>query len=211
VTDFDLDRLGSLWRTEPEPAEIGELKRSADRARRKARWLTVLDYALALVTTGAVILILAVNPRAEALLVGGAAVLVMITSLVRRRRLRRIELQSLIGDTESMLESAIARVEATAKRARSGLMVIGPSIFLGLLFAFIVDRGGGGAALPTLEAEAWRGLVVRGLLIFIIVATVTQLVLSIRRSRMELTRLIQLREAYRLEHEGAPIEPPSGQ
>jgi hypothetical protein len=208
VSDFDLDRLGSLWRTEPEAEEMRELKRSADLARRKARWLMILDYALAGVTIGAVLLILAVNPKPEALLVGGAAVFVMITSLLRRRRLRRFELQGLVGDTESMLESSIVRIEATVKRAKSGLMVIGPSIFLGLLFGFIVDKGGGGAALPTIEGDAWRGVVVRGLFIFIVVATIAQLVLSIRRSRAELNRLIRLREAFRQEHEGSRPDSP---
>lgn len=201
MNDFDLERLGSLWRTEPAAEEMRALKRSADLARRKARWLTILDYALAAVTIGAVLLILAVNPRPEALLVGGAAVLVMVTSLLRRRRLRQFELQGLVGDTESMLESSIVRIDATVKRAKSGLMVIGPSIVLGLLFAFIVDRGGGGAALPSIEGGAWRGLVVRGLFIFIVVVTVVQLVLSIRRSRAELNRLVQMREAFRQEHE----------
>lgn len=208
MNDFDLDRLGSLWRTEPAAEEMRKLKRSADLAKRKALWLTILDYTLAVVTIGAVLLILTVNPKFEAVLVGGAAVFVMITSLLRRRRLRRIELQGLVGDTESMLESSIVRLESTVKRAKSGLMVIGPSIFLGLLFGFIVDKGGGGAALPTIEGEAWRGVVVRGLVIFIVVATITQLVLSIRRSRAEIDRLTQLRDAFRLEHEGKSPEPP---
>ena len=83
-------------------------------------------------------------------------------------------------------------------------MVIGPSILLGVLFGFIVDKGGGGAALPNLEGGAWRGPVVTGLLIFIIGVTIIQLVLSVRRSRAELDRLFQLREAYRLEHEATP-------
>jgi hypothetical protein len=204
VNDFDLDRLGSLWRTEPEAGEIRELKRSADLARRKAYWTSLLDYGLASIAVGTVLLILGFNPKLEAVLVGGTAVVVAIMSLTGRKRARRIELQSLAGDTESMLETSIAAVEARLRRSKSGLMVIGPSILLGVLFGFIVDKGGGGATLPTLEGEAWRGLVVRGLLIFIIAVTVIQLILSVRRSRAELYRLFQLREAYRLEHEASP-------
>jgi hypothetical protein len=205
VNEFDLDRLGSLWRTEPGAEELRELRRSAESARRRAYWTSLLDYGLAGVAVGTVLLILAFNPKFEAIMVGAAAVVVAIISLTGRKRARRIELQSLAGDTESMLESSIARVETNLKRSKSGLMVIGPSILLGVLFGFIVDKGGGGAALPTLEADAWRGLVVRGLLIFIIGATIIQLILSVRRSRAELDRLFQLREAYRLEHEATPL------
>jgi hypothetical protein len=166
----------------------------------------LLDYGLAAIAVGIVLLIIGFNPKLEAVLVGTAAVVVAVMSLTGRKRARRIELESLAGDTESMLESSIARVEARLKRSKSGLMVIGPSILLGILFGFIVDQGGGGAALPTIEGEAWRGLVVRGLFIFIVVVTVVQLVLAVRRGRAELDRLIQLREAYRLEHEGTRPE-----
>jgi hypothetical protein len=204
VNEFDLDRLGSLWRTEPGAEELSKLRRSAESARRRAYWTSLLDYGLAAIAVSTVLMILAFNPNFEAILVGAAAVVVAIMSLTGRKRARRIELQSLAGDTESMLETSIAAVETRLKRSKSGLMVLGPSILLGVLFGFIVDKGGGGAALPTLEGEAWRGMVVRGLLIFIIGLTTIQLILSVRRSRAELDRLFQLQEAYRLEHEATP-------
>ena len=199
MTDFDLERLGSLWRTEPEPEGIRELQKSARAASRRARRALVLDFILTGIAVGTVLFILAVNPNVPALIVGGLAVGVAIRGQLRQRRLRRIELQELTGDTESMINGSIARVEATLKRASSGLIVLGPAVLLGLLFGFIVERGGD--ALQIFDPGSWRAIVATILAVFIVLVTLAQLAVTLRRGRRELNRLLELRQAYRLERE----------
>ena len=43
MTDFDLDRLGELWRQDPEPAEIERMRQSAAAISRRARRAQLAD------------------------------------------------------------------------------------------------------------------------------------------------------------------------
>ena len=45
MTDFDLDRLGDVWRQQPDPAEMERLQRSAAAVSRRARWAQLVDIA----------------------------------------------------------------------------------------------------------------------------------------------------------------------
>ena len=91
MIDFDLDRLGDVWRQRPDPAELEHLKRSADAVRRRARWAQLIDIVAALVVAAVVLLLVLSNPKADTLLVGGAAILMLLGTQVRSRRLRQRE------------------------------------------------------------------------------------------------------------------------
>ena len=43
MSDFDLDRLGDVWRQQPDPAEMERLQKSAAAVARRARRAQVVD------------------------------------------------------------------------------------------------------------------------------------------------------------------------
>ena len=43
MSDFDLDRLGDVWRQQPDPAEMERLQRTAIAVARRARLSAILD------------------------------------------------------------------------------------------------------------------------------------------------------------------------
>ena len=88
MIDFDLDRLGDVWRQRPDPAELEALKRSAEIVRRRARWAQLIDIVAAVVVAAVVLLLVLSNPKVDTLLVGGAAILMLLGTQVRSRRLR---------------------------------------------------------------------------------------------------------------------------
>lgn len=196
MTDAEFEDLGKLWRKEPSEEEMRELQRSARAVSRRARFAEALDWVLATVAICGAVAIVLYNPEPITIMAAGAAIVLSVIGQRRQLQLRVSEVQSLTGDTASMIERSILRVQATIKRARSGLVVLGPATLLGVFFGFVVDRGGGGQLLPQL-----RGTIALSIAIFIILATMAHLFYTVRRSRMELKRLILLREAYRLENE----------
>jgi hypothetical protein len=204
MRDFDLDRLGDLWREEPEPAEIAALQRSARRARGRARLAAGIDAFVAVLLAGAVIAIVAISPQPRTLLLGGAAILVLLMGHIRKRRYREIELQALSTDSSAMLDQSIARIEARRNRTRLGLLAIGPATLLGILFAGAADEGTSGElfqriwADPELRRAVFVGAVVA------LGAAVLQMAATWRRSGRELTRLRELRAAYRKEEDPQP-------
>ena len=201
MTDFDLDRLGEVWRARPDAAEMAALQRSAEIMRRRARLSQIAEAALAVIVSGVVLSLALSNPRFESLLAGGAAILLMLGSSLRQRQLRRLELRSLGGTTEDMLQQSIARAEATLKRNRLSLISAVPGLFVGYLFAAALDPDGqwlsvsGGTNLPILApVTLGMTLVVLGILLY-------YLIRQRRDARRELERLVSLREAYRKESE----------
>jgi len=196
MTDLDLERLGDVWRQRPEPKELEEIRRAAEAVRRRARWLQVVDIVAALVVGGVVLWMVLANPKTDTLVVGGAAILILLGSQIRSRRFRQQELRSLTGSAEQMLDQSIERVRASLKRARSGLIVFFPAVFLGLLVGYVAeDRSP--SALRQLIAS-WPGL---GEVIFVVtlaaLAVAFLLVLrNLHKSRRELERLIALRDSY---------------
>ena len=200
MTDLDLERLGDVWREQPDPAELERLRRSAIAVSRRARLQQVLDLAAAMLVAGVVLFLVASSGRLETVLTGAAAILVLLVSQIRQRRLRQMELRSLSGTTEDMLDQSVERVEATLRHNRLSLIAIGPVLGLALLFAATADAGdgpllGGPAGSPLLRA-LWLGLglaLVAGIVLF--------LLLAIRRGRRELERLRAMRNSYRAEAE----------
>ena len=206
MTDLDLERLGDVWRQQPDPAELAELQRTAESVRRRARWAQRFDTIVAVLISVIIALLALRNPQVDTLLVGGGAILLMLTGQWRQRKLRAAELRSLTGSTEDMIEQSIERVTATWKRNRLGLTLAAPGLLIGALVAFTLESSSGGELATRLAA--YRGL--RTLILLIaalaIAATVAQLFRQVGRSRRELERLKSLREAYRQEQERSDVE-----
>ncbi len=201
MSDFDLERLGDVWRHPPGPAEMEQLQRTAAGVSRRARFAQIFDIGAGIVVSGVVILLVLSNPRTETVVMGAAAILVLLISNIRQRRLRQVELRSLTGTTEEMLDQSIERVQATIKRTRFTLAAVGPSLLIGGLFAASAGVWRGGSIFPALNdifllRIAWFGATIAALVGFVIFSA-----LALRHSRRELGRLVAMREAYRHERE----------
>lgn len=201
MTDLDLERLGDVWRQQPDAAEMESLRRSAAAVSRRARLSRVVDIGAALAVATVVILLVLSNPKIGTFLVGAAAILFLLGSNVRLRNFRQIELRSLSGSTEDMLDQSIERVETTLKHNRLSLFAAPPSLLLGLLVASTADREGVGSFLPVLRDIHLSKVLLIGLAVAIFAIAVVVTALGIRRGRRELERLRTMREAYRHEHE----------
>jgi L-asparagine transporter-like permease len=203
TTDFDLDRLGDVWRQQPDPAEMEKLKRSAASVSRRARWAQLFDIAAAVAVAAVVLFIVFAYPQRTTVLMGSAAILVLLYGNIRSRRIRQLELRSLAGTTENMLDQSIERLEATLKHNRITLIAFGPAILVGLLFAASANLSSGHGlvfmirSFPMLRVLLGVGglAAIAGFAIF--------LVLSIRRARRELQRLAAMRDSFRQERESS--------
>lgn len=201
MTDFDLDRLGDLWRAQPDPAEMERLQRSADAAARRARWGHLSDLALAALVSLAVILLVWSNPTVKTGLLGGAAILLMLSSTIRQRQLRKAELGELAGSSEQMLDQSIQRVEATLKRIRFGLVGVGPGFLVGIVIAASSNSGAGNALIARLRDSGPIAALAATAIVAGLIALSLYFLNMVRRNRAELARLTTLREAYRRETE----------
>ena len=201
MTDFDLDRLGDVWRQQPDPAEVERLRRSAAAVARRARLTQVLDIGAAVAVSAAVIVFVASNPRLDTVLIGAAAILVLLFSNIRLRRVRRAELRTLTGSTEDMLDQSIDRVETTLRYRRFTLVGFGPALIVGALVSAQSQRRGLFSLFHGLSPTYHYGLLLAGGLILI--GAVTVMWRGLRRESEELDRLKAMREAYRREQESA--------
>jgi hypothetical protein len=206
MSDLDLERLGDVWRQRPDPAELEELRRTAEAVRRRALWGQVIDLVAALVVAGVVLLLALRNPRIETLLIGGSAVLLLLWSHIRQRRMRQIEIQGLTGNTEEMLDQSIARVEATLRRTRFQLIGFVPAFLLGIAFAYAADAARITEVLARISADPSLRLLILAAAAVSLAGMGFHLVRVLRRGREELHRLTSLREAYREERESSLAE-----
>ena len=197
MSDFDLDRLGDVWRRPPDPAEMERLQRSAAAVNRRARIAQFLDILAGAAASVVVIFLVWTNPRFETFLLGAAAILVLLISNRRVRKLRQVELRSLAGSTEDMLDQSINRLETTLKHKRFSLIATGPALVIGFLLAWAAGVNPGMLVAPGLR------LVWRGTTFAVLAGVVVYLVFAIRRDQRELERLRVMRESYRLERESA--------
>jgi ABC-type dipeptide/oligopeptide/nickel transport system permease component len=132
--------------------------------------------------------------------IGTAAIIVLLVSNIRLRRLRQIELRGLAGTTEAMLDQSIERVESTLRYRRFALVAIVPAIVIGNMVASSAERSLGSwldsvRGIPHFVI-AWAAFwltVLAGMVLFV--------TLSLRRGRRELERLKAMRDAYRQEGE----------
>jgi Flp pilus assembly protein TadB len=199
MSDFDLDRLGDVWRRQPDPAEMEKLQRTAAAVSRHARLAQIVDIGAAVAVAGVVILLVVNNPHLNTFVLGAAAILILLFSVVRQRQLRGVELRSLTGSTEEMLDQSIERVATTRKRNLFGMISMGPGIAIGLLFASAVFPHSGNRFAIMIANSGLHPAVIPAIIIAIILATVVWLIRSIRSSDRELERLRTIRDAYRRE------------
>jgi hypothetical protein len=200
MTDFDLDRLGDVWRQQPDPAEMERLQRTAAAVSRRARISQILDIVAGIAISAVVIFLVWTNPRFETFLMGAAAILVLLGSNIRQRTLRQVELKSLAGTTEDMLDQSIERVGTTLRHNRFTLIALGPTMVVGVLLASAADRAGSMLSLvgdPTVRM-LWLGATV-----IVIAGIFVALFLAVRRGQRELDRLQAMRESYRQERESS--------
>jgi hypothetical protein len=196
MTDFDLDRLGDVWRQQPDAAEMERLQRSAAAVARRARVTQVTDIVAALAVAAVVIFLVASNPKPGTVMIGGAAILILLFSNIRLRKVRRIELGHLTGGTEEMIEQSITRVETTVRHHRVSLIGLVPAVLVGALVAY----GSQGRLLSVSQGWPIRGLLLP-LGIIVVLGAVAFSARAMRRGRRELERLRAMRDAYRRERE----------
>jgi ABC-type multidrug transport system fused ATPase/permease subunit len=209
MTDLDLDRLGDVWREQPDPAELERLQRTAVAVSRRARLAQIVDIIAGIAVATAVILLVLSNPKIQTFLMGGAAILVLLGANVRQRGLRQVELRSLTGGTEEMLDQSIERIETTLKHNRLSLIAIGPCILVGVLVAAIADGPRLGTWIPAFRDASSLRLLWNGLFVAILAAGVVFVLFAIRRGRRELERLRAMRDSYRHERESTASSPES--
>lgn len=202
MSEIDLDRLGDVWRQQPDPAELERLQRTAAAVSRRARLAQIVDVGAALIVGIVVVLLVASSPKTETVAIGTAAILILLVSQIRSRRLRAVELRGLAGTTEAMLDQSIERLEKTLRHQWFGLVGIGPAIVIGNLMASsaespIVSMTDSLVGIPGFRI-AWAAF-----WLTVLVATVLFVALSIRRSRRELGRLKAMRDSYRQEGESS--------
>ena len=196
MTDLDLEHLGDVWRQNPDPAELERLQRTAETVLRRARWSEAVDAVAALVVSGVVLLLVAGNPEIDTMIVGGAAVLVLLAGHIRSRRLRQEELRSLSGSAEQMLDQSVARLKAKIKRTRYQLLCLLPGFGIGIAIAYFADEGAGQQVFNRLLANTREaGLLFVGGLIAV-AAMFLYLLRNLRTERKELDRLTALRRSY---------------
>lgn len=201
MTDLDLDRLGDVWRQQPDKAEMERLQRSAAAVSRRARIAQIVDVGAALAVAVVVVVLVLSNPKIGTFVLGSAAILLLLGSNIRLRKLRQVELRSLSGSTEDMLDQSIERIETTLKHNRLSLIAAVPSLLVGLMVASTADREGVGSLFPVLrDIHLSRALLI-GLAAVVLAVAALVTTLGIRRGRRELERLRTMREAYRHERE----------
>jgi hypothetical protein len=201
MSDFDLDRLGDVWRQQPDPAEMARLQKSAETVARRARRAQVIDVGAAVIVAVVVIFLVASHPRPATMVMGAAAILVLLAGNIRLRRVRQIELKNLTGGTEELLDQSIIRVETTLRHHRFGLLGIIPAFVVGNLVAYAAGRSpfaamGGWSTLRLSWVALGVGLVAAGMVYSW---------RSMQRGKRELERLRAMREAYRHEHESTTM------
>ena len=201
MSDFDLDRLGDVWRLEPNPDELVSLQRSASAVQRRARWRRVFDIVIAIGVAGVILFLVWQNPKQETVAVGAVAILILLYSQYRQRRQREAELKSLTGSAQEMIDQAIARIELTVRHHWTSLFGLGPAFLVAWLFAAAADRGGRIFLFAPFRDTPWFRVIWLGSWVTLIAMIVLYLLFAIRRGRGELARLYTMRDAYRKEEE----------
>jgi hypothetical protein len=203
MTDLDLERLGDVWRQRLDPKELEEIRRAAETVRRRARWLQVIDIVAALLVSGVVLWLVLANPKADTLIVGGGAILILLGSQVRSRRFRQQELRSLNGSAEQMLDQSIERVRASVKRTRSGLILFLPAVLLGLLVGYVVEGRSPSVLRELIASRPGLGNVIYVTSVAVVLITFLLVLRNLRKYRRELERLTALRASYSEDEESA--------
>jgi hypothetical protein len=200
MTDFDLDRLGDVWRQQPDAAEMELLRRSADAVSRRARWSQLFDIATAIFVAVVVIFLVFSNPQRTTVAMGSAAILLLLYSNIRARRIRQLELRSLTGTTENMLDQSIERLEARLKHSYFSLIALGPALVIGVMLAASATISSDEGLLSMVRSSPLLRLLLGPGAMVVIGGMIAYGLLGIRRARRERGRLGAMRESYREEH-----------
>lgn len=203
MTDFDLDRLGDVWRQQPDPAEMEALRRTAEAVAKRARRAQLADAALAIFVSAVVLALALSSPRPATLLIGGAAIALMLYTSIRQRRLRKLELESLGGSAEEMLDQSIDRLRATVKRTRLGMISMVPAFAIGIGFGAALDKDPGAGIIARFGDDPWAPLAAAAILIAVLTGGLIHYYRTFRRDRSELERLTAMRDAFRQERENS--------
>jgi hypothetical protein len=207
MSDLDLDRLGDVWRQQPDPAEMQRLQRTGLAVARRARFGAIVDICAAVAVAGLVVILVLANPRFQTIVMGSAAILVLLGSNIRLRKLRKVELQGLTGTTEEMLDQSIARVETTLRHHKFTLYGAAPTILVTWLGFSAALGPPQRLFLAGLRDLPWFRPVMIGAAIAAVAGLTIYLMISIRRGRRELGRLKTMRDAYRLERNSSAPSP----
>lgn len=201
MSDFDLDRLGDVWRRQPDAAEMERLQRSAAAVNRRARFSRIIDIVTTATVAAVVIALVIASPRSETIWLGAGAILILLYSNFRQRRLREVELRSLTGSTEAMLQQSIERVETTLRYNRFTAVMAIPGVVVGWRFATASIGSQGDAAFSAFQQMPLVRMIVQATAVAALAAFILFMLFAIRRGRRELEKLKAMREAYRHERE----------
>jgi hypothetical protein len=201
MTEFDLDRLGSLWRQDPEPAEIERLRQSARKVSRRARLAQAADAAGTLAVSVSLIIIALVNRRADATAVIGTIIAFLFYSSLRNRKLRELEVKAATGSTQEMLDQAIARGEGVLKRIRANLVASIIALPLMGLLLLTLEHGPGRNLARRYFEHSHIPLVVDFVILVLVGWIVVQTLVTVRNTRREVRQLRALREAFQTEED----------
>jgi hypothetical protein len=202
MNDFDLDRLGDVWRQQPDPAEMQRLQRTAIAVARRARLAAILDICTAVAVAAVVVILVIANPKTQTVVMGSAAILVLLGSNIRLRKLRRVELMGLTGTTEDMLDQSITRVETTVRHHKFTLYTL-PPVLLGTFIFMETAAPERRALLGAFGGIPWFRALLFGGSVAALVGLALYLIIFIGRGRRELNRLNAMREAYRQERDSS--------
>jgi hypothetical protein len=179
------------------------LQRTAIAVARRARLAAILDICTAVAVAAVVVILVVTNPKTQTVVMGSAAILVLLGSNIRLRKLRQVELKGLTGTTEDMLDQSIARVETTLRHHKFTLYGTPPILLVTWLGFWATEAPRHDSILGSLRDIPWFRPVLLGAAIAAVVGLAIFLVVSIRRGRRELNRLITMRDAYHQERDSS--------
>ncbi len=201
MSDFDLDRLGELWRQDPEPAEVERLRRAAARVSRRARMAQLADTIGAIIVSASLVAVTTINHEPRTILIVTAALLLILFTFVRNRKLREAEIRMLSGTTEEMLDQSIERARTTRKRMRFNLVSVPVAI---VIYSVLISLGRGTEnSILRARLHLSEDMIFVGAIMLVLVAGLLTVgyARTFIRSRIELGWLERLRDAYRRERD----------
>ncbi len=200
IDDIDLDRLGDVWRQQPDPAEMARLRKTAAIVSRRARWGQLFDVVAAVAVAAVVIYLALSNPSRGTLGVSAILILILLWTQQRQRRLRAIEIKKLTGTSEEMLDQSLEQAEAVLKRTRSQLLFSPPAFVFGLALAALADRESADRLWEHISSIG-SGQPIAVIALAWLPAFILYSLMKIRSQRRQVERLAALRDAYRAERD----------
>jgi hypothetical protein len=194
MTDPDLQNLADLW-TQPDSAEQGAFEALARKARLRGRIFGYLDFAAVAVIVACTVLGIFMTPSPATMI---AAVALIVTTVIVTRKRRQIKQMTRALDTASrqaFMETSISNATANLRRTRLSLAFFPLGVVIALFYKMSLRTGGRTDRIPAAFVE-WvqtpRGLVT----IVILVLLFAWGVRTASRTRRELRRLEEVRDAY---------------